>query len=152
MSVPFKLEGIEQTVANLGELSRATQRNAVRRTLLLAGEPTADLAARLAPKERGILSFSMAVAKNLTRRHKSEQRNRASEVEVYVGPAGGLGALFYASAQEFGTVTTPAHPYLRPAWAATQGIVLAKITEGLKEQVDRAAQRAARKAARLARG
>lgn len=148
-SAPFRIEGLEETVANLDELSRATQKNVLRRTLLKAGEPTADVASSLAPRDRGILSFSMVVAPNLTRRHKGEQRNRASEVEVYVGPAGGMGALFYASHKEFGTVLMSASPYLRPAWASTRGIVLANITEGLKAEVGRSAARAARKVARL---
>lgn len=147
----FKLEGLEQTVSNLGDLARATQRNAVLRTLLKAGEPTATLAASLAPRERGILSFSMAVTNQLTRRHKSEQRNRPSEVEVYIGPAGGMGALYYASAQEFGSLANMPHPYLRPAWESTKETVLGLIVSGLSAEVDRAAQRAARKAARLAR-
>lgn len=144
----FKLEGLEETVANLGNLSKATQRNTVRRTLQKAGEPIASLASRLAPEERGILAFSITVATQLTRRHKGDQRNRASEVEVYIGPAGGQGALYYASHQEFGTVTSPAHPYLRPAWESTKALALNLITSGLKADVDKAAARAARKAAK----
>lgn len=151
-SAPFKLEGLEETVSNLGLLSRATQRNAVRRTLLTAGQPTADLASRLAPERRGILAFSVVVATQLTRRHKRDQRNRASEVEVYIGPSGGQGALYYASHQEFGTIISPANPYMRPAWESTKGIALHLITSGLKVEVDKAAARAARKVARLAAG
>lgn len=151
-SAPFRIEGLEETVANLEELSRATQKNVLRRTLLRAGEPTADVASSLAPVRRGVLSFSMVVAPNLTRRHKGEQRNRASEVEVYVGPAGGMGALFYASHQEFGTVLNPASPYLRPAWESTKGRVLALITSGLTDEVGKASARAARKVARIAAG
>lgn len=146
----FKIEGIEDTVANLELLARATQKNAVRRTLKNAAEPIAHLASNLAPHRTGILAFSIAVATQLTRRHKAEQRNRASEVEVYIGPAGGQGALFYASAQEFGTVLSPGHPYMRPAWESEKGPVLIRIAEGLKVEVGRAADRAARKIARLA--
>lgn len=146
----FKLEGLEQTVAAMGELSRATQRNAVRRTLQRAAEPTAALAARLAPVERGVLAFSVVVATQLTRRHKAEQRNRASEVEVYVGPSGGQGALYYASHQEFGTVVSPARPYMRPAWESTKGQALSMIISGLKTEVGKAAARAARRAAKAA--
>lgn len=149
-SAPFKLEGLEETVANMEDLSKATNRNALRRVQMKAGQPTADTAARLAPTERGILAFSIVVSSQLTRRHKSEQRNRASEVEVYIGPAGGQGALFYASHQEFGTILMPARPYMRPAWESTKGEVLRLITEGLKAEVMKAAARAERKAARLA--
>ncbi len=151
MSVTVKLEGLEDTLRNMEDLSKATGRNAMRRALLAAGEPVADLASRLAPEARGILAFSIVVSTQLTRRHKSEQRNRESEVEVYVGPAGGQGALYYASHQEFGTVVSPAQPYMRPAWEATKGQSLAMIIRGVKDQVGQAQARAARRAARLAR-
>lgn len=149
-TAPFRIQGLEETVANLNELSRATQKNAVRRTLLRAGEPTADVASRLAPIDRGVLAFSIVVSTQLTRRHKAEQRNRASEVEVYIGPTGGLGALFYASHKEFGTVLMAASPYMRPAWESTKGQVLSIIVSGLREEVAKAAARAARRAAKAA--
>lgn len=145
-----KLEGLAQTLANLDDLSKATQRNAVRKALQNAAEPTANLASRLAPHRSGILAFSISVATQLTRRHKSEQRNRQSEVEVYIGPAGGQGALFYASAQEFGTIITPAHPFMRPAWESDKTAALGRIVGGLEQIVGKAAERAARKAAKLA--
>lgn len=152
MASAFRLEGLEETVANMEELSRATQRNAMRRVLLRAGEPTANVAAAKAPVERGILSFSIVVTHQLTSRHKSEQRNRASEVEVYIGPAGGMGALYYASHEEFGTVLTPAQPYMRPAWEATKGEALTLIVEGLKAEIGKSVARARRKAGRFAAG
>lgn len=148
--VTYKLEGLAETLSNMELLSKATNRNAVRRTLQKAGEPVAALASSLAPHERGILSFSIHVATQLTSRHKAEQRNRPSEVEVYIGPVAGQGALYYASHVEFGTVETPAHPYMVPAWEGSKMQVLASITSGLKVEVDKAAARAARKVARLA--
>lgn len=147
--VTFRVEGLAETVANLEDMaSRPTRRNIIRRTLEAAGEPTANVAASLAPVQRGVLAFSIVVATALTRRHRG---SKISEVEAYIGPSGGQGALFYASHQEFGTVLTPAHPYMRPAWESTKGQVLGLIVSGLREQVDLAAQRAARKVARLAR-
>lgn len=148
----FRLQGLEETVANLNDLSRATQRNVVRRVMLAAGEPTANLAADLAPEERGVLAFSIVVASKLTRRHAAEMRNRASEVEVYIGPAAGQGALYYASAQEFGTVLMPGKPYLRPAWGSTRSQAATLIETGLRAEVMKAAARAERKVARIAAG
>ena len=144
----FKLEGLHGHLDALDEMSTATRRNVVRRVLLKAGEPVADVASRLAPHERGVLSFSIAVSHRLTRRHAAAMRERASEVEVYVGPAGGQGALYYASHQEFGTILNPASPYMRPAWESTKGAVLMLLTSGLRTEVAKAAARAARKAAR----
>lgn len=143
----FKLEGLQGHLAALDEMSTATRRNVVRRALMRAAEPVASVASRLAPERRGILAFSIAVSPQLTGRHKGEQRERASEVEVYVGPAGGMGALFYASHVEFGTISTPAQPYLRPAWESTKPVVLSTLIASLNEEVSKAAARAARKAA-----
>ena len=151
--VTFKMEGLEDTVANLDNLSKATGRNVLRRTLLNAGEPTADTAARLAPVERGILAFSVVVSTQLTRKHKAQERGQVgSEVEVYIGPAAEQGALFYASHVEFGTVVAPAQPYMRPAWVSTKEDALRLIQQGLKIEIGKAAARAERRAAKLAAG
>jgi HK97 gp10 family phage protein len=142
----FRMEGLEQTVRNLGDLPKATRRNVVRRVLMNAGEPTADRMASLAPVERGILAFSIVVSSQLTRRHRGE---KLSEVEVHIGPAGGQGALFYASHKEFGTILSPAEPYARPAWESTKGLVFNRIADGLGAEVMKAAARLGRKSARL---
>lgn len=146
--ITFRIDGQEEMAENMRALANATQRNVARRVLTKAAQPVAERAASLAPVERGILAFSIVVSTQLTRRHKAEQRNRESEVEVYIGPAGGQGALFYASHVEFGTVLAPARPYLRPAWESTKGEVMALIASGLRAEIERAASRGARKAAR----
>lgn len=146
--ISARLEGLEQTVTNLGDLSRATGRNVLRRVLLPAGEPVAHDAAQMAPYRTGRLAFSVVVSTQLTRRQRRGAKQ--NEVEVYIGPAGGNGALNYASFGEFGTIDTPAQPFMRPAWESNRGIVLGLIHSGLKAEVERAADRAARKVARLA--
>jgi HK97 gp10 family phage protein len=151
--VTFKMEGLEQTVEALGDLSRSTQKSVLRRVLLRAAEPTVEKAEGMAPRDRGVLALSIVATTQLTRRHKSEERNELrSEAEVYIGPASGAGALYYASHKEFGTILSPARPYMRPAWESTKGVVLTKIQQGLGEEVMKTAARAARKAARLAAG
>lgn len=151
MSVTLKLEGLEQTNANLLELSKATSRNVLKRVLLAAGEPVANAAAQLAPTKTGRLAFSLSVSTQLTRRQR-QARPKENEAEAYIGPAGGNGALNYASFTEFGTIDTPANPFMRPAWESNRGIALGLIHSGLIREVDRAAARAARKVARLAAG
>lgn len=148
--VQFKMEGLEDTVASLGQLSKGIQRGVLQRVLNEAAEPTADLASRLAPERSGILAFSIAVSPTLTRRQKRE--GKGSWVETYVGPAGGAGALNYASFVEFGTIDTPAQPFMRPAWGATHGRALVIIQQRLGAEVTKAAGRSARRAARLAAG
>lgn len=149
--ITFKLEGLAQTVANLEELSKATRGNVLKRVLLAAGQPVANEAAQLAPYRTGRLSFSLSVSDKLTRRQR-QANPKEYEAEIYIGPAGGNGALNYASFEEFGTIDTPAHPFMRPAWESNRGIVLGLIHSGLSAEVERAAQRAARKVARIAAG
>jgi HK97 gp10 family phage protein len=143
----FRMEGIEQTVKNMTDMAKATQRNVGRRVLTNAAEPTAARMAALAPVERGILAFSIVISPTLTRRHRGE---KISEVEVHIGPSGGQGALYYASHKEFGTILSPAEPYARPAWESTKAEAFNLIVQGLRAEVMRAADRAARKSARLA--
>lgn len=147
--ITSRLEGLEQTIANLGELPKATGRNVLRRMLRKNAEPVANLAARIAPTRTGKLAYSISVSTQLTRRHR---RAKVNEVEVYIGPAAGLGTLMYASFDEFGTSDTPAFSFMRGAWYAKQNIVLAGITNDLKEEVAKAAARLARKLGRLAGG
>lgn len=149
--ITFKLEGLAQTVANLEELSKATRRNVLKRVLLAAGQPVANEAAQLAPYRTGRLAFSLSVSDKLTRRQR-QANPKEYEAEIYIGPAGGNGALNYASFEEFGTIDTPAHPFMRPAWESNRGIVLGLIHSGLQVEVEKAAQRAARKVARIAAG
>lgn len=144
-----KLRGLDELIASLEDLKKATQRNVMRRVLTAAAQPVADAAARLAPHETGRLAFSIVVSGQLTRRQR-RSRPKPSETEVFIGPAGGLGALIYASFVEFGTVDTPAEPYLRPGWASGQMHALDAITDGLRVEIGKAAARAARKAARIA--
>lgn len=147
--ITARLEGLEQTVANLNELPKATGRNVLRRVLKKNAEPVADLAAQLAPSRTGRLSYSISVSFTLTRRHR---RDKVNEAEVYIGPASGLGTLNYASFDEFGTIDTPAFAFMRGAWSAKQDETLSGITSDLKTEVERAAARNARKLARASGG
>lgn len=147
--ITAKLEGLTETVSNLSDLPKATGRNVLRRVLKKNAEPIANLAARIAPHRTGRLSYSISVSTQLTRRHRGEKVN---EVEVYIGPAAGLGTLNYASFDEYGTIDTPAFAFMRGAWYAKQNSTLLGIQEDLKVEVQRAADRAARKLGRLAGG
>lgn len=71
---------------------------------------------------------------------------------IAMGPGGPLaGQLYYATHVEFGTIDTPAQPYMRPAWDAGKDQALRTVVETLTVEIRRAADRAARKLAR-ARG
>jgi hypothetical protein len=59
--------------------------------------------------------------------------------------------LNYASFAEYGTIDTPAHPYLRPAWEREKGAVMEILTRELKVEFDKTAARLSRKAVKLGR-
>lgn len=149
MTEPIRVEGLAQVVAAMEEMSAATNRNVCRRALRAGGQPIADTASRAAPERRGVLSLSIVVSPTLNRREK-RAKLKASESEMYVGPAGGAGATYYASHVEFGTIDTRAQPYMRPAWEGQKETALRVIAEALRVEVAKAAARQARKAARLA--
>lgn len=146
MGVTFAIEGLEDLVANMGELPKATQRNTGKRILTRRAQPVADAAAQLAPERSGRLAFSISVSSTLTRRQRGAKE---SEVEVYIGPAGGNGALNYASLEEFGSIHNIAHGFMRTAWDSHQAGVLDGIGADLWAEVVKATDRIARKAARL---
>jgi HK97 gp10 family phage protein len=146
MGVTARIEGLDELVRNLGELPKATRRNVLRRVLLRRAEPIANQAAQIAPESSGKLAFSIAASTQLTRRQR--RGAKVNEVEVYIGPAGGTGALNYASFVEFGTIDTPAQPYMRSAWESGKERVLIQIGQDLGQEIEAAAGRLSRKAAR----
>lgn len=144
------IEGLEETLANLRELPQKIGRTTLRKSLVKAAQPVAVIARNLAPVDQANLARSIAVSTTLTRNQRRTSE-KANEVEVYVGPARGAApgssryALNYASFVEFGTIDTPAQPYLRPAWDRAQGLILKLFADDLKIQVEAAAGRVSRK-------
>jgi HK97 gp10 family phage protein len=109
-------------------------------------EPVADRAAAMAPEETGRLAFSIAVSDRGTRR--ARWKRDKYNYTIAAGPAAGTGSLYYATHVEFGTVDTPAQPYMRPAWDGGQAQALQHVKDQLGNEIARAAGRIARKAAR----
>mgnify|MGYP001247330657 CR=1 FL=1 len=142
-----RLSGLAETKAAMAEMKTATERALVRRVLLRAGQPLADEMARLAPSPgkygTGYLEDHIDTGTRLSRRQAAMHRKQ-SEVEVFAGATRATEAV----QQEFGNSHHAAQPFARPAWEAGQNKVLDDVVQGLKGEVDKAAQRAARKAAR----
>lgn len=149
-----RLIGFEGLEAALVQLPKATGRNVLRRVARGALEPMADDARSNAPRNEGDLIASITVSEQRTRRAKRTFRwDRKNGLEMAMGPAAGLGTLQYATHVEFGTVDTPAQPYMRPAWDSGQNAALEYVKDHLWEEIHRAAKRLERKGARLmARG
>lgn len=152
MTATPNILGVEETLAALRDFPKATGRNAVRRALVKAAQPVAIVARSYAPDDPETsapdLKSSIDVATQLTPRHR---RGKQSEVEVYVGPTRAVGraVLNYASFREFGTYHVRAHPYLRPAWDRTKGLVNTILIRELTVEYEAAAARVARKTFKL---
>jgi len=140
----FKIEGLQELDEALSDLSKATARNILLRTLKEQGEIIRADGERNAPKLKGGLKASYTVGTKLSRRQKSQNR-KESAVEVYIGP----GPAAKGVQTEFGNAHQAAHPHLRPAFDGNVHRVLAGIRDTLAEQIEKARQRAARKAARI---
>ena len=143
-----KVEGLRELADALAELPKATGANVLRRTLLKAGLPIAEMARSLAPRRTGTLaevsiSVTPASPSKMTRTGKGAY-DKQSKVEVLVE----AGPEPQAITQEFGTVNHPAHPFMRPAWLANKLRALDIIKKDLWEEIEKAAARLARKAAK----
>ena len=65
-----------------------------------------------------------------------------------MGPAAGMGATYYATAVEFGTIDTPAQPYMRPAWDTGKMQALDYVETNLWREIDKSVGKIAKKKAR----
>jgi HK97 gp10 family phage protein len=164
--VKVRVEGLSEMSANLGELSKATARNVLRRVLMNAGAPMADTMRRLAPDDPSTegrdLKSSIAVSPRLKNsvgsaefaqvmrmggtvaQARSAMRDarrvaNGSFAEVYVGPGKG-GA--HGVLQEFGTINHPPQPFMRPAWDQEKDGALEIIKRELGGEIDKAVKRA----------
>lgn len=146
-SFTVKVEGLSGLEAALRELPTAAGKAVLRRAAVKALKPFDEAWRANAPRLTGQLEESGGVGTKLTRRQARLNRKREDKdsVEVFAGPNNPA-----AVPQEFGTVDQRAQPFMRPAWDATKGEVLANVAEGLGAEIDKTAQRLARKAAKLA--
>jgi HK97 gp10 family phage protein len=143
MANDVQIEGLEETLANLRELPQRIGRATLKKALTKAAQPVAVAARSYAPRESGDLARSIAVTSQLTRRHRRGAKQ--NEVEVYIGPTSGDGVLNYASFVEFGTIDTPAQPYLRPAWDRVEPLVVKIFAETLGPEIEAAAVRSSKR-------
>lgn len=147
MKMGVKLRGFRELDKALSELPRATAKNVLRKVGKAALEPMADQAAALAPERSGKLAFSIAISERGTRRAVWKKK-KPHEFVMAMGPASGLGTLQYAAFDEFGTVDTPALPFMRPAWDGGKHQALETVKDMLWVEIRKAAERGAKRAAK----
>lgn len=174
-AVTIKVAGLADLDRALGELTKATARNVLRRVLTKAAQPMADAARRLAPddpktkkslretiivtsksgKKVGSAEFAEVLRAGGTRQEagaalRSARREAASKdsfATVYVG-MNRKG--FYGMFQEFGTSNHAAQPFLRPAFDANKDRVVEVVKSDLGAEIKKASARAAKRALKLA--
>ncbi|QTC88186.1 HK97-gp10 family putative phage morphogenesis protein [Brevundimonas pondensis] len=137
----FRIAGLREVNAALGQLPKATGRNVLRRVAIARLEPIAEAMRQNAPVHLSDLKDSVAVTTKRPKRHR-----KVSEVEAFAGP----GRHPQAHLQEFGTSQHGPQPFARPAWDEGKGDLLPGVGEDLWAEIDKAAARLARKTARLA--
>lgn len=172
MRTSVKIEGLKELDEALGEFSKATSGNILKRAVSTAGAMIAEEAIAIAPKDRGNLkkeikvgkakiitpgkaAFAQAMREGGTRAEAAaaaRAANRAAggtgrSAVTQVGPTkkAGQGIL-----QEFGTAHHKAQPFMRPTWDRHRVRAAEVMKDALAEEIEKAKQRAAKRAARLA--
>lgn len=140
----MQMEGGRDIERALFELKTTTAKSQARRMLKRAGQPVADTANNLAPKDGGDLAESVVVGTRLSKSQAAQERRAGrDDVFMYIGtdnPA--------AVQQEFGNQNHAAQPFMRPAWDVNKQGVLDQISKDFMADVLKAVERARRKAAR----
>lgn len=143
--VTMRILGLSEMDAALGELSKATAKNVLRRVGKKALQPMADRANQLAPDDPdtpGGLHESYVVGTKLNSRQTSLAKKEPKDfVTVYMGTDDPAGVM-----QEFGTVTNPPQPHVRPAFNDEAEATIHRFADGMKPEIDKSVARARAKA------
>jgi HK97 gp10 family phage protein len=158
------VEGFSDLYASLKTLTRATERNVLKRGATKAMQPMLAAAKAYAPVKTGNLRDAIALSVGVD---DAAFRARARAAFAATGSAAGVkrtkgggnvmaqikvgGARVpYASFIELGTVRISAHPFLRPAFDEKEGEALNILKETLTVEIRKAVARRARKLAKAA--
>mgnify|MGYP003545073753 FL=1 len=168
----FKIEGLKELNDALGEFSKATAGNILKRAVGTAGAVFAERAIAIAPKDKGDLKREIKVSKPKivtpgkaafaqAMRETGDRAEAAAAARAANRSAGGTGRSAVTQVgptkragqgmlQEFGTAHHKAQPFMRPTFDADGPKLIDVIRDTLAEEIDKATKRAERKAARLA--
>lgn len=150
MPVTMKIAGLRELDAALGELKKATARSVLVRVGKKALEPMAGAARRLAPDDPATggsdLKNNIVVGTKLNPRQKRLVKKEPKDFAVvYMGTSDPAGV-----PQEFGTVNHGPQPFMRPAFEQEARATIDRVAQGLKPEIDKAAQRARARALKKA--
>lgn len=158
------VEGFADLHKGLKQLTRATERNVLKRAATKAMQPVLDLARDYAPVKSGKLRASINLkvgfddpefrarsraAFRTTGSARGVKRTKGGGQVLAQVRAGGAAAP-HATFIELGRVHAAAHPFLRPAFDGQQQNIMASLRDTLTIEVRKALQRKARRAAKAA--
>lgn len=130
------ISGQMQMQTNLSRLNGVIDEASVRRMLLDAAKPMVDTAKRLAPLDKGDLRDSIEAVVENGPDGPTVSVGSTSPIAhlVEFGTGGHTNGGQYAGTKHPGT---PAQPFLRPAWDATEGAAEAGIGRDVMDIIDR---------------
>ena len=132
------------------DVSKTTVKNTMKRGLVEALQPMADVASSLAPDDPETggndLRHSIVAGTKLTpRQARLAKKDSKNFVTVYAGTADPAGLY-----QEFGTVNHGPQPFMRPAFAQEAKATIDRVVGALQKQLAKATARAKAKALKKA--
>lgn len=147
-----KTSGFRELNANLGEMKKGAAKGALRRAIATSLKPIQSTAQRLAPVDDGQLRDSIVISPTLSKNARGKSANvrqadggfRAAaktSVTVYVGTTNRNGV-----PREFGSMRSPAHPFMRPAWDMGRAQLLDDVKGNLADEINKTIARAEKRA------
>lgn len=140
--------GFRELETALAELPKSTGKNVLRRAGRNALGPILTAAKNAAPVDEGDLRNSITIKNSKAKRQAGSVKfDPSTGVALDMGPVGRQEG-GNAAWQEFGTVKSAAHPFMRPAWDGGKDAALVSLRTEIGLQISKAATRLARKAAK----
>lgn len=135
--------GLKQLDKALKELPKATQKSVLRTAARRALKPIMQDARSRVHVDKGDLRDSIIISTK-ARNARTRRSLGRSGVRVWVGPSWPQGA--HGHLEEFGTVKTPAHPFMRPSWDRGKDKVLDDFVKEISKGLIRTARRLGKQA------
>jgi HK97 gp10 family phage protein len=138
-TVIIKIEGLEGIKQAMKDLSNEVNKRIARSATLAGTQIVKEAAIKNAPVLTGNLKKNIILKRNTKTNLTSEflvtvRQGKRTKKQI----AQGLGDAFYAKFLEYGTVKTPAQPFLRPAFDNNKEVAANAIIERLKTGIARA--------------
>jgi HK97 gp10 family phage protein len=138
-TVIIKIEGLEGIKQAMKDLSNEVNKRIARSATLAGTQIVKEAAIKNAPVLTGNLKKNIVLKRDTKTNLTSEflvtvRQGKRTKKQI----AQGLGDAFYAKFLEYGTVKTPAQPFLRPAFDNNKEAAANAIIERLKTGISRA--------------